>query len=230
MTAIPSSAPAARTLPPASGPAPLPPAAATGRRWAARALVALAVVATTVLGAGTTAANATFSDSAALSATTVGTGTVAPATGVKVDAYCTTTTTVIKRYYRTDPSTGATWQTAWSQTSSTTTSRSNVESNTTTPPSWTSSTDYSTTQTVQDTTLYATLRWTLSTATRVTGYRMTAHTSVGAFGMGTTGPTATSMTGQYDASVTAWNPRLSIDTLTDYGWVGTSALSNVVRC
>ena len=193
-----------------------------------RLLVLLALTVTTVLGASATAANATFSDSVALSSTTVGTGIVAPATNVRVDVSCITTTTVIKRSY-----TVYTWgtsQTSYAQTTTTATTSSNVEFNDTVRTEGPASNQYSTTQTIKDTELYATLRWTPSTATRVTGYRMTAHTSVGEFAMGTTGPTATSMTGQYDASVTAWNPRLSIDTLTDYGWVGTSALSNVVKC
>jgi hypothetical protein len=30
--------------------------------------------------------------------------------------------------------------------------------------------------------------------------------------------------------VLSWNPRLSIDTLTDYGWIGTSQLTKPVTC
>ena len=48
--------------------------------------------------------------------------------------------------------------------------------------------------------------------------------------MGETGPTATQMTAWYDADVVDYGARLSIDTLTDYGWTGTSVLSNTVRC
>jgi hypothetical protein len=204
------------------------PAAASCGRWGTRVLVVGAALAATLLAAGTTAANATFSDAAAAPSVSVGTGTVAPATQVRVDASCLTTTTVVKRYYRAIPGLG-TSQYAQTQTSETVPSSSNVESDTTTT-TWTNPTAFVTTQTIQDTELYATLRWTPSSATRVAGYRMTAHTSVGLFAMGTTGPTPTSMTGNYDASVTGWSPRLTIDTLTDYGWVGTSRSSNVVTC
>jgi hypothetical protein len=204
------------------------PAASRGR-WGTRVLVVGAALAATLLAAGTTAANATFSDAAAAPSVSVGTGTVAPATQVRVDASCLTTTTVIKRYYRAIPGGLGTSQYAQTQTSDTVPSSSNVQRDTTTT-TWTNPTDFVTTQTIQDTELYATLRWTLSSAARVAGYGMTAHTSVGQFATGTTGPTATSMTGNYDASVTGWSPRLTIDTLTDYGWVGTSRSSNVVTC
>ncbi|TFV64566.1 hypothetical protein E4P41_01485 [Geodermatophilus sp. DF01-2] len=207
-------------------PLPHPRAAATGR-WAVRALVALAVVASAVLGAG--AANATFSDSVALPAMTVGTGTVAPATDVTVETTCRTTTTVVKRTYRVSPGTGATTLIAYSLTSSTVTSTSNVESDETTT-TWSKPTEYTTTQTVQDTELYATLRWQPSTSTRVTGYRMTAHTTYGPYPMGETGPTTTRMSARYDADVVDYGAQLSIDTLTDYGWTATSDLSNVVTC
>ena len=88
---------------------------------------------------------------------------------------------------------------------------------------------YSTTQTIKDTELYATARWDLSTSARVTGYRMTAHTSIGAVPIGDPGPIATSMTRQYDADFLQYRPRVSIDTLTDYGWTATSA-TVVVSC
>ncbi len=193
-----------------------------------RLLVVLALTVTAVLGAGTTAANATFSDSVALSSTTVGTGTVAPATNVRVDVSCTTTTKVIKRSY-----TVYTWgtsQTSHAETTTTATASSNVEFNDTVRTEGPASNQYSTTQTIKDTELYATLRWTRSPSIRVTGYRMTAHTVLGAFAMGETGPTATSMTGQYDADVVDYGAQLTIDTLTDHGWTATSKGSNTVHC
>ncbi len=89
---------------------------------------------------------------------------------------------------------------------------------------------FSTTQTIKDTELYATARWDLSTSSRVVGHRMTAHTSLGPVVIGEPGPVTTSMTRQYDAGVLSWNPRLSIDTLTDHGWTGTSQLTEPVTC
>jgi hypothetical protein len=191
-----------------------------------RTLVLLALTVTVVLGAGSTAANATFSDSAALSGVTVGTGTVAPATQVRVDTSCVTTTTVITRTFQTYS--WGTAQTGYSQTTTTATSRSNVESDVTTRTEGPGVNQYSTTQTIKNTELYATARWDLSTSARVTGYRMTAHTVYGPVTIGEPGPVTTSMTRQYDASVLSWNPRLSIDTLTDYGWIGTSQLTKAV--
>ncbi len=194
-----------------------------------RLLVLLALTVVAVLGAGSTAANATFSDSAALRSMSIGTGTVAPATNVRIETTCTTTTTVIQRSFQTT-ATGAVWQTGYWQASSTTTSRSNVESDVTTRTDGPGVNQYSTTQTIKDTELYATARWDLSTSSRVAGYRMTAHTTLGPVLIGEPGPVTTSMTRQYDAEVLQYQPRLSIDTLTDYGWVGTSQLTKPVTC
>ncbi len=194
-----------------------------------RLLVLLALTVVAVLGAGSTAANATFSDSAALRSMSIGTGTVAPATNVRIETTCTTTTTVIQRSFHTTGS-GAVWQTGYSQTSSTTTSKSNVESDVTTRTDGPGVNQYSTTQTIKDTELYATARWDLSTSSRVAGYRMTAHTTLEPVLIGEPGPVTTSMTRQYDAEVLEYQPRLSIDTLTDYGWVGTSQLTKPVTC
>ena len=197
-------------------------------RWTTRALVTVAVLASAVLGAGSSAANATFADSVAEPAMTVSTGTVAPATGVRVDVYCVTTTKVLTRHYRTLP--WGTQQTGSWESITTATSRSNVESSELVRIDGPAVNQYSTTQTVKDTELYATLRWTPSPSTRVTGYRMTAHTVRGPYAMGEAGPTATRMTANYDADVVDYGARLSIDTLTDHGWTATSALSNVVTC
>ena len=194
-----------------------------------RLLVLLALTVVAALGAGSTAANATFSDSAALRSMSIGTGTVAPATNVRIETTCTTTTTVIQRTFHVT-GWGAVWQVGYSQTSSTATSKSNVESDVTTRTEGPGANQYSTTQTIKDTELYATARWDLSTSSRVVGYRMTAHTTLGPVLIGEPGPVATSMTRQYDAEVLQYQPRLSIDTLTDYGWVGTSQLTKPVTC
>ena len=214
---------------PLSGPRALRAAAAPRGRWSTRALVVVAALAVPVLGAGAPAANATFSDSAALKSMSVGTGTVAPATQVRIDTSCITTTIVIQRTFQTTAA-GVVWQTSYSQTSSTATSKSDVESDVTTRTDGPGVNRYTTTQTIKDTELYATAHWDLSTSARVTGYRMTAHTIYGPVVIGEPGPVTTSMSRQYDASVLSWNPRLSIDTLTDYGWIGTSQLTKPVTC
>ncbi len=148
---------------------------------------------------------------------------------MRVETACVTTTTVIQRSFQTT-ATGAVWQTGYWQTSSTTTSKSNVESDVTTRTDGPGVDQYSTTQTIKDTELYATARWDLSTSSRVVGHRMTAHTTLGPVLIGEPGPVTTSMTRQYDAEVLQYQPRLSIDTLTDYGWVGTSQLTKPVTC
>ena len=213
---------------PLSGPRALRAAAAPRGRWSTRALVVVAALAVPVLGAGAPAANATFSDSAALPSMSVGTGTVAPATRVRIDTSCITTTIVIKQTY-TPNSWGGYSQTGYSQTSTISTSKSDVESDETVRTDGLNG-QYTTTRTIKDTELYATARWDLSTSARVTGYRMTAHTIYGPVVIGEPGPVTTSMSRQYDAGVLSWNPRLSIDTLTDYGWIGTSQLTKPVTC
>ncbi|SDO28205.1 hypothetical protein [Geodermatophilus sp. DSM 45219] len=225
MTAIPMPAPGAAH--------PLRPVAtrpATGflGRWSVRLLVATAVTASAVLVAGTTAASAAFSDSAALPAMTVGTGAVAPATNVRVDVSCVTTTTVVQLTY-TVYGWGAqlTGYSAWSSTAS---AKSNVESDVTVREDGPRGNQYTTTRTTKDTELYASLKWTRSVSPRVTGYRMTAHTVAGDFDMGGTGPNATEMTARYDADVVDLGATLTIDTVTDYGWIGTSKASNTVKC
>jgi hypothetical protein len=212
---------------PLSGPRALCAAAAPRGRWSSRALVVVATLAVTVLGAGAPAANATLSDSVALSSMSVGTSTVAPVTQVRVETSCTTTTTVITRTFQTYS--WGTQQTSYSATSTTALSKSDVELDDTVRTDGANG-QYTTTQTIKDTELYATARWNLSTSARVTGYRMTAHTIYGPVMIGEPGPITTSMTRQYDASVLSWNPRLSIDTLTDYGWIGTSQLTKPVTC
>ncbi|MGY1814430.1 hypothetical protein [Blastococcus sp. SYSU D00820] len=195
---------------------------------------ALLVLGTSVVAvvAAALPAQAQFSASRALPATSVTSLTVAPPTQVRVDTSCITTTTTIKRTYERNPYTGATWQVAYSQSSSTASSRTNVESDTTTTASGPGVNQYTTTQTIKDTEMFATLRWSPSTTTRgVSGYRMTAFLNNGwSVDMGDAAATDTSMTGQYDASVVNYAAQLSMVTLTSYGWTATSALSNPVRC
>ncbi|MGY1592969.1 hypothetical protein ACI79D_13400 [Geodermatophilus sp. SYSU D00708] len=195
---------------------------------AVRRTVVLLVLTVAVVVGASLPAQALFADTTAVT-TALGTRTVQPPTSVRVDTDCTTTTTVIKRYYRVT-STGTTMY-AWNQTSTTATAKSNVQSDTTTPPTWTSATEYNTTQTIKDTELYATGRWKGSTSPGVTGYRMAAIMANGAsYPLDDVGPTATTMVGHYDADVVDLGARLAMVTLTSYGWTANSQLSNVVTC
>jgi len=195
-----------------------------------RTVTVLAAAILMVLG-GHSIAGAAFSDTTSAMTTTVKTVTVQPPTSVRVETSCTTTTVETKRTYQVDPYTGTTTQVGYSQSTTMVTSKSNVESDTTVRTEGPGTNQYTITSTVKDTELYATLRWNSSTSPRVTGYRMTAWLNNGyAVGMGDAAVTATSMTGQYDASVTNYDARLSMVTLTSYGWTATSDLSNPVRC
>jgi hypothetical protein len=194
-----------------------------------RCVLLLVLTVAVVLGASLPA-NALFADSAAPTVKpAIGTATVAGPTGVKIDTSCTTTTTVIKRVY--DTATNALLSS--SQTATTASSSSNVESDTTVRTDDSPQVgQYTTTQTIKDTELFATLRWRASNSPGVTGYTMTAFLYGGAqtVDMGTAGPNDTSMTGQYDGSVMNYQAKLSMVTQTSYGWTAPGVLSNVVTC
>lgn len=197
-----------------------------------RSVLLLVVTAAAVLAAALPA-NATFADSAATAVQpAIGTLTVAGPTNVKVDTSCVTTTVVTQRSYFVDPSSGATTQTSFSQSTSTAASSWNVASDTTVRTDGPGNNQYTTTRTVKDTELYATLRWKASSSRGVTGYTMTAFLYGGAqtVDMGTAAATDTSYTGQYDASVVNYQARLSMVTQTSYGWTAPGAMSNIVTC
>jgi hypothetical protein len=137
----------------------------------------------------------------------------------------------VKRTYEYDAY-GNTWQVAYSESVSSASSRSNVESDSTVRTEGPGVNQYTMTRTVQDTDLNATLRWSPSTSPGVTGYTMTAFVYNGtqSFDMGTAGPNDTSASGHYDASVINYGAQLSMVTQTSYGWTARGNLSNVVRC
>ena len=195
-----------------------------------RSVLLLVLTVAVVLGASLPA-NAVFADSTTpVTTQAISTVTVEGPGNVRVETSCTTTTTVIKRVYQYD-SWGNTWQVGYSQESSAASSRSNVESSSTVRtegPAWN---QYTVTQTVKDTTLYATARWKGSSTPRVTGYTMTAFLNNGyAVPIGTAAPSATSYSDSYDASVVDLGARLSMVTVTAYGWTAPGNLSNVVTC
>jgi hypothetical protein len=193
-----------------------------------RCVLLLVLTVAVVIGASLPA-NALFADTAApATAPSVTTAVVTGPSQVKVDTACTTYTRVIKRVY--DMYTNA--QLGYSDTTTSAASTSNVESNTTvrTDNSPVAG-QYTVTQTIKDTTLYATARWKGSPTPRVTGYSLTAFLANGArYDLGTAAPTATSLTGQYDASVLSFRPVLSMVTITAYGWTAPGTMSDVVTC
>ena len=196
-----------------------------------RSVVLLVLTAAAVLAA-TLPANASFADSAATAVRpAIGTLTVEGPKNVRVDTSCVTTTTVQKRTYAYDYA-GNSYQVGYSETSSTASSTSNVESDSTVRTEGPGYMQYTLTRTIQDTMLYATGTWKASTSPGVTGYQMTAFLYGGAqqYPMGTAAATATRTTGQYDASVVNYSARLSVVTLTSYGWTAPGAMSNVVTC
>jgi hypothetical protein len=82
------------------------------------------------------------------------------------------------------------------------------------------------------TTMHARLDWNPSTTPRgVTGYLVTVVFSDGTRQPYATVPASiTSMTGDYDASIQTQNIRVTVTTLTSYGWTEESAISGAVKC
>jgi hypothetical protein len=83
------------------------------------------------------------------------------------------------------------------------------------------------------TTLQAKISWTPSTTTRgVTGYLINAVFSDGTeYPVTSVGPTATSVSGSYDAYYATQNIRVTVTTMTSYGWTAeTAPTTKAVSC
>jgi hypothetical protein len=82
------------------------------------------------------------------------------------------------------------------------------------------------------TTLNARVSWSASTTPRgVSGYLVTAVFSDGTkYPVTQVGATATAISGSYDAYYATQNIRVTVTTLTSYGWTEESAQSGVIRC
>jgi hypothetical protein len=81
------------------------------------------------------------------------------------------------------------------------------------------------------TTLNAKVSWTASPSRGVSGYVVTAVFSDGTkYPVAQVGATTTSLTGNYDASYASQNIRVTVTTLTSYGWTEESAQSGVIKC
>jgi hypothetical protein len=91
---------------------------------------------------------------------------------------------------------------------------------------------YDATTGVTTTTLNAKVSWSASTTPRgVSGYVITAVFTDGTkYPVAMVGATTTSLTGSYDAYYASQNIRVTVTTLTSYGWTKESAQSGVIKC
>jgi hypothetical protein len=81
------------------------------------------------------------------------------------------------------------------------------------------------------TTLNAKVSWNASPSRGVSGYVVTAVFSDGTkYPVAQVGAGTTSLTGNYDASYASQNIRVTVTTLTSYGWTEESGLSGVIKC
>jgi len=198
---------------------------------AVRRIATVAGLTVGVIVAASLPASAAFSDVVSLATTTVDTLTVAAPATVTLNDSCTTATTVVTQTISTNPGTGQQTQTAYSSTTSYATSASNVNSNTTSTVDGPGPLEKTTTTTTKSTTLTVTASWTASASRGVNGYLVNAYLSDGTvYPMAQTGVSTLSTSASVDAGYLAYQPRLTVTTLTDYGWTATTAKTAVVTC
>jgi hypothetical protein len=195
-----------------------------------RILIVVGLTFAVIVGASLPA-SATFADPASVGTTTIATGTVAAPGWVSVNDSCTTTTTTVKRTVRTDPVTGVQTQTAYSSTSTSTLSLTNVNSYSSTTVPGPGAYETTTTTVTVNTDLRVTASWGTSGSRGVSGYRVTAHLVDGStYPMAQTVAPTTTTSAVVDADYLASQPRLSVTTLTTYGWTAATALTRVLSC
>lgn len=79
--------------------------------------------------------------------------------------------------------------------------------------------------------LQARVSWTASGSRGVSGYVVTAHFADGStYPVTSVGATTTSVSGSYDIYYASQNIKVSVRTLTSYGWTAESALSKAISC
>jgi hypothetical protein len=195
-----------------------------------RRILILSVLTVAVIAGASVPAWASYADSTTVSTTIVTTTVAAPAR-LTVNDSCTTTTTVVRRTVRTDPYTGVQTQTAYSSTSISAASSSNVQSSATSTvagPGWNETT---TTTTTKNTDLTVSASWPASASRGVSGYLVTAHLADGtSYPMAQTAAGTLSTSATVDADNLAYQPRLSVSTLTSYGWTAQSTISGYLSC
>jgi hypothetical protein len=194
-----------------------------------RSLTLILLTVAVLAGAGVPAW-AAFGDAVTLT-TTVPTLTVAAPAAPTVKNSCTTTTTVVKRTVYTNPSTGVQTQTAYSSITTSTTSTTNVQSSTSSTVAGPGTNESTTTTTTKNTDLTVTASWSASGTRGVNGYLVNAHLSDGTvYPMAQTGAGTLSTSQTVDADNLVYQPRLSVTTLTSYGWTARSAVTGIITC
>jgi hypothetical protein len=87
------------------------------------------------------------------------------------------------------------------------------------------------TTTTRNTDLSVTASWTASASRGVSGYLANAHLNDGTvYPMAQTAPAVLSTSANVDADYLTYAPRLSVTTLTTYGWTATTAQTPVLSC
>ena len=193
-----------------------------------RILILIALTAAVIAGASLPAW-AAFGDSAKVS-TTINTITVAAPGSLTITDWCVTTTTTVTDTYYVNPGNGFATLTSSNTSTSTAVSTSNVQGTTTTTTPGAGNTSTTTTVT-KNTDLHVTASWSASASRGVSGYLVNAHLSDGSVvPMAQNGPGALSTSQTVDADNLAYQPRLSVTTLTSYGWTAQSAISGYISC
>src|SRR3954447_5050865 len=196
----------------------------------ARRIAVLIGLTVAVIVGASLPASAAFAGSVTVPTTITAMTVAAPAT-VTVSDSCTTTTTVVKRTVYTDPSTGVQTQTAYSSTTTYATSSTNVQGSTSSTVAGPGLNEMTTTTTTKNTDLSVTATWSASASRGVSGYLVHAHLADGTvYPMAQTAAGTLSTSAGVDADNLAYQPRLSVTTLTSYGWTAQSALTGYVTC
>jgi hypothetical protein len=194
-----------------------------------RGLLLVPLTAAVILGASVPAW-AAFGDLVTVP-TTISAITVAAPAAVTVNDACTTATTVVRRTVYTNPSTGVQTQTAYSSTTTYAASSTNVQSSTSSSVAGPGAYETTTTTTTKNTDVAVTVSWTASGTRGVNGYVVNAHLSDGTvYPMTQTAAGTLSTSQTVDADNLVYQPRLSVTTLTSYGWTAQSALTGYVTC
>jgi hypothetical protein len=198
---------------------------------AARRILILIGLTVAVIAGASVPASADFADFAPVPTTTIATDTVTAPAWISVNDSCATTTTTVKRTVYTDPVTLVQTQTVYSSTSSTVTSTSNVNYYSSTSEAGPGLNETTTTTVTQNTTLSVTAWWAASASRGVSGYLVNAHLGDGSvIPMAQTASSVLTTGATVDADYLAYAPRLSVTTLTTYGWTATTAPTPVLAC
>jgi hypothetical protein len=193
-------------------------------------LAVLSLLTGGVIAGASVPARADFGDAVTVPTAITTTTVAAPAT-VTVSNSCTTTTTVEKRTVYTDPTTGVQTQTAYSSTTAYAASSTNVQSSTSSSVAGPGVNETTTTTTTKNTDLAVSVSWSASGSRGVNGYLVNAHLADGSvYAMAQTAAGTLSTSQTVDADNLVYQPRLSVTTLTSYGWSARSALTGYVTC